>query len=296
VQQCGGSSGDDGGTPGTEADGGSVCGAGSVQADCEDFLNPVGDQVRTFASQIDARDVLTLVNPQPTDDEVAQFNQGVQDALAHATPTYNPPSSEIAELKAVSRQCGMCSHSPLVLDLDGTGIAASALEDGVLFDLFAEGRLMRTSWPLSGALLALDRDGNGQIDNGLELFGNTSDAPDGFARLAELDANHDGVIDAKDPVYKKLVLWRDRNRDGKSQRSELSTLSSEGVLRINLAYTKSDSLDGQGNRIGAIGTFVRRTPKGKVQGTVGDIWFHFRSVSAAGDVANVCAALPPIRL
>jgi len=130
----------------------------------------------------------------------------------------------------------------------------------VAFDLDANGRAEHIAWTAAGsddAFLALDRNGNGVIDNGLELFGNitvqrVSNTPNGFAALKELDGrdnggNGDGVIDASDAVFSRLVLWRDRNHNGFSEPDELQPLSASGVKSLDLDYKDSRRTDDFGN-------------------------------------------------
>lgn len=83
----------------------------------------------------------------------------------------------------------------------------------------------------------MDRDGNGSVDNGKELFGDSTplsaggNAADGFAALADLDSNADGQIDANDAQFGSLKVWRDLNQDGISQANELSTLEQQLAVR-----------------------------------------------------------------
>jgi hypothetical protein len=95
--------------------------------------------------------------------------------------------------------------SPLILDLDGNGIRTTGIEAGTQFDIYADGERINTGWVGSGdGLLVLDRNGDGQINDGSELFGTAtrrsdgSRASDGFAALSDLDSNHDGVVNGKD--------------------------------------------------------------------------------------------------
>lgn len=98
-------------------------------------------------------------------------------------------------------------RDPLVLDLDGSGPATTGEAGARGFDLEGDGDPRPTSFVAGGtALLALDRDGNGRIDSGSELFGDQHGAADGYEELRKFDANQDGRIDAADPVFAHLSL------------------------------------------------------------------------------------------
>ena len=135
---------------------------------------------------------------------------------------------------------------PLALDLDGDGIETVGVTAAsqILFDHNGDGIRSGTGWVKSDdALLVLDKDGNGTIDNGNELFGvdttlaNGRKATDGFAALADLDSNHDGQFNNLDAQYGNVQIWRDLDQDGVSDAGELQTLEAVGIASISLSST-----------------------------------------------------------
>ncbi len=159
-------------------------------------------------------------------------------------------------------------HSPIILDLDDDGIELSSQKDGVNFDLDGDGKIDKTSWTAGGkdfddAFLVLDRDGNGKIDSGKELFGDQHGEENGYFELAKYDLNKDSKIDANDDVYTKLELWSDMNHNGQVDEGELKTLAEMGVKSIstgfNTEFDESGKIkeDEYGNIIGITSTFER---------------------------------------
>jgi len=160
---------------------------------------------------------------------------------------------------------GCCYYpTPIILDIEGNGFSLTDIEHGVLFPLRSTDEIVfQTAWTRAGsddAWLVLDRNGNGKVDNGSELFGSSTPQPEpptgqgrnGFLALAEYDkppagGNADGWIDAADSVYSSLRLWQDVNHDGVSQPEELHTLAALGISAIELDYKSSRRIDEFGN-------------------------------------------------
>lgn len=168
----------------------------------------------------------------------------------------------------------MLGHQdPLIFDLDGDGLELTALnQSNVKFDLDANNFAETVSWvSADDGLLVLDRNGNGNIDNGTELFGdrtpiNNGDkvAADGFAALKDLDSNSDGVIDTSDQQFSELKIWQDKNQNGVSESTELSNLADLGISSINLNTNNSSQVI-NGNNVNLTSSFTRN------DGTTGEI-------------------------
>jgi hypothetical protein len=201
---------------------------------------------------------------------VTGATKGTPDSIQNLNLNVNPPESASGcdefiacwngmQLNPVTCRCE--PTSPVIIDTSGNGFNLTSAANGVQFDFNGDGLPERTAWIPAGsddAFLVLDRNNNGVIDNGQELFGNftpqpRTNAPNGFLALAEFDklekgGNGDGMIDAHDFVFQYLRLWQDLNHNGISEPSELFSLPELGVVKIELDYRESRRTDEYGNQ------------------------------------------------
>jgi hypothetical protein len=160
-----------------------------------------------------------------------------------------------------SCECRLLDHSPILVDVLGNGFELTDALGGVDFDLNGDSVTERLAWTTADsddAWLVLDRDENGTIDGGTELFGDltpqsSSAEPNGFLALAEFDklekgGNGDGRIDKRDAVFSYLQLWQDTNHDGVSEANELHSLPSMNIKALDLDYHESRKVDQFGNQ------------------------------------------------
>lgn len=178
---------------------------------------------------------------------------------------------------------GWGNQSPLILDFDGNGFRFSGWPDVVTFDIDDDGYHEVVAWTgrdEADAFLVLDRDGNGTIDSGRELFGDATPladgrrAPDGFTALAELDRDESGAIDAGDEAFARLRLWLDSDHNAIAAPHELIRLETAGVVSIELDAVISERRDRHGNRLRYSGRFWQRDGYGRaVPRQVTDVFF-----------------------
>jgi len=193
----------------------------------------------------------------------------VNSARAQSCPTCGSPSPGQAEACSQSEGTLVCDDgsficepgtSPIIIDTKGQGFHLTSVANGVVFSFSAYGPPVYTAWTdpaYANGFLALDRNGDGEINNGTDLFGNMtpqppSDNPNGYLALAVFDqpaygGNGNGVIDPGDTVFSQLRVWIDKNHNGISEPDELFTLNQVGISRIDLKYTESRYVDQYGN-------------------------------------------------
>ena len=217
--------------------------------------------------------------------DVTGLLRHAQDGLNELAPTPGDFIRQASDAFSSSLPLPYFPVSPLVLDLDSDGYELSALQDSnVRFDLDADGFAEHTGWVQpDDALLVLDRNANGKIDNGAELFGDhtpTADqpgtAPDGFSALTILDSNQDAILDHQDESFDALRLWRDINQDGRSSPQELTSLAEANIASLRLEPTSATETIA-GHRVLLESTFTD-TQGG--EHAIGDILFEVDPVNA----------------
>jgi hypothetical protein len=192
--------------------------------------------------------------------------------------------------------------TPIVLDLNGDGISTQSISNGVKFDIFGVDQKVNTGWVTGGdGLLVMDRNHDGTINGGTELFGQGTDlangqkATNGYQALAELDSNGDGKITSADANFSELMVWVDGNADGSSQAGEMRSLSSLGITELSLNAQTSTEVN-NGNVIGLTSSYT--TSDGASHG-MADVWFQTSSDTPSGNaaapvpVASTVPAAPP---
>lgn len=184
---------------------------------------------------------------------------------------------------------------PLVFDLDGDSlIEMTSVDDGVHFDFWGDGFAEKTGWVgADDGMLVWDKDADGLIEGFSEMVASahplgflieadweTFEEQHGFAQLALLDGNSDGVIDASDAAYTVLQIWQDVDQDGVSDAGELHSLASLNIASIDVAGAELDSFAGmlsggftriiEGNTVTHSSTFTMTDSSTR---EVVDIWF-----------------------
>lgn len=188
---------------------------------------------------------------------------------ASSAPAAPPPATSLANISSnttsfqqvieqrelqlnISSTPAPAQSDPLVLDLAGNGFSTSGLDQAVRFDLNADGTTDRISAPTGDdALLAFDRNNNGSIDDGRELFGDQHGAADGFAELSKYDDNQDGKIDRQDAIYGRLSLLQFDVQG----RQRMQSLEQANVRSIQLQAINTRQALGAYDEIAQLGSF-----------------------------------------
>ena len=158
--------------------------------------------------------------------------------------------------QAATERCTSCGHpcwEPVIISLRDEHYRLTDSFRGVWFDLTADGEDEHIPWthPKSDEVfLVLDRNGNGIIDDGSELFSHVSpqppplpgEPPHGFRALGIFDerfngGNEDGILSEDDAIFEHLHVWQDRDHDGQTDSGELQQLSTVGLVSVALDYS-----------------------------------------------------------
>lgn len=193
-------------------------------------------------------------------------------------------------------------RDPLVIDFGAEGIDLKSIENGVHFDLDNNGYAEKTAWiGEEDGFLTYDRNDNGLIDNGGELFGdqvilkNGEKSKSGFDALGELDDNQDGVINEEDSVFSKLTIWIDANHNGRTDENELSDLASMGICSISLNYKKVSIVDEETGTRKADTADVIMNVNGEERITsISEFWFPINTSSSTDEGAVTVGNIPNI--
>jgi len=155
---------------------------------------------------------------------------------------------------------------PLVVNLDG---AIPQLDsDTFSFDLDNDGESNQISKLKKGSgFLALDKNSDGEINNGSELFGTQSG--DGFADLAMYDKDNNGWIDENDQIFDKLRVWLNGDDDKKD-------LFALGEVGIGAIYLNSQQTE-----------FTYKTEQNSILGNLKSSGIFLNEDGSVGDIAQI---------
>jgi len=158
---------------------------------------------------------------------------------------------------------------PLIINFSNSEFSFD-LNNTVNFDLNADGAKDNFLSPGEGNyFLAFDRNQNGIIDDGSELFGDLNGSKDGFDALSDFDQNADGLIDINDPIFNQLVALS-FNTDGSQN---LLSLSQSDVQAISLSATTNNKVYEDGNQLTAESKITSNNGE---QGKIGDFLITVR--------------------
>ena len=202
------------------------------------------------------------------------LNYGEETIVFSALIVNLPPIITLGQLYSTASD----TTSPLVIDLDGDGVETIGTQAGVHFDHDSNGFAENTGWVgRDDGILVRDINGNGQIDDGTELFGNNSvlsngqKAANGFEALKDLDSNNDGLFNNQDAAWNGVKIWKDNNQNGILDDGELLTLEQAGITSFDLDYQSQSNQDANGNEHKQTSTITKTDG---TTSTVTDVWFE----------------------
>jgi len=249
----------------------------------------------TFASGLSAAQIkgLEVADLKQLSTSVIQSLSTTQITALTVDQVCNLTTTQLLSLTTTQTQ-SLPLATPIVLDLNGDGINTLSVKAGVKFDILANGSPIQTGWvaPQDGLLVA-DRNQDGVINDGSELFGSSTllndgtKALDGYQALAQFDSNSDGVVNQQDSDFNKLSVWTDVNSDGVTETGELKSLAELGITQLS---TQAEEVreSNAGNLIGLISTY--QTADGN-QHASADVWFVVDKDSKGVVSKNLASAI-----
>jgi hypothetical protein len=184
----------------------------------------------------------------------------------------DPDGCESWEVWDEIQQRCIPQNTPIIIPLTRSqAYTLTSKAEGVAFDHSGDGVAEQTAWTAADsklAFLAIDRNGNGKIDNGTELFGNHTmpgqlngfDALDALNR--QMGGEEVGIIDSSQPIFSHLLLWEDANHNGVSEPQELQPAANL-LSGIGLGLVPHNRRDGHGNLFMLRGFAHLRSQPGK---------------------------------
>jgi hypothetical protein len=170
------------------------------------------------------------------------------------------------------QQNGQQSADPLVLDIQGNGIDLTGAANGAFWDLTGSGKPVQAATVRGDdGLLFVDKNHDGRLTSGKELFGDQTGYADGYANMASQDANRDGVIDSRDPIFTDLRVYQDPKGDGAG---EIFSLGQLGIKSLDLASKDVSAEDSNGNQAVKVSSF-QKADGGK--GLLADIMLRYKA-------------------
>nr|WP_198980737.1 calcium-binding protein [Herbaspirillum sp. ASV7] len=252
----------------------------SGDAATDQIVKAVANAIDTMTKAGMKTDTIAEIISQAIAQQTSELGTGVLGAPLDLGKNIDDTTTQIYDRWANNRNIvitGGVGRDPLILDLDGDGIETIARSANVRFDHDLTGFAEQSGWVgRDDALLARDLDGDGKITSGAELFGdhtrlgNGTFAANGFAALAELDANRDGVLDVNDKAFSSLMLWQDGNSNGITDAGELMDLRTANVKSLNVPFANVNNTDSAGNTLRQLGSYVAADGSTR---SLGDVWF-----------------------
>lgn len=242
-----------------------------IQGSATSSINPVTAEITTAQNRFDVRDISFTQDVPGSSSGAYQF-YGYSGTLSSSAINISQSSDgKVIDLEtSFPGQEGFCGgyHSPLMVFLDSKIPKFNNIVD------FNMGHGLKTFWPEKdhdGYFVALPNK-DGVVSSNKDLFGETAEFHNGFEKLAEHDLNKDGIIDAKDPVYKKLVLWKDKSGKGVYSKKNAIPLS-ELIKSINLTFQPNIMQVSANAELREKSTIVMVNPAKYPKAYIVDVWF-----------------------